>query len=186
MIPFPQRATGCDDLVQFPGSQVITLHLHGASGWYPNPSKRVGGRSVLLSPLFLNGLGVFEKDESLLQITGWQQEQTIIHPSFAKNVDAPPYDELWKRAAIAIDEAITITIIGYSLPEADKAAVCLLSKHCAPEKLRVVNQDPKATARLYRILAPERAHAKDAATCFEEWLRNTPDCITEGIPSPKP
>jgi hypothetical protein len=81
--------------------------------------------------------------------------------------------KVWRLAAEALRKAEHITIIGYSLPEADDAARTLLLTSCDPGELTVVNKDREAVLRLSRLFKPFTLHEEPKS--FEEWLDEVPD-----------
>lgn len=104
-------------------SPVQVLHLHGFIGWYD------GGSAADVSTLdstFLADLGCQCKPTDRIN----HKHVNIIAPSYIKTYVTPNWDgtkiaELWGKAIQAIRCSSRVVIIGYSLPEADSAAMTL-------------------------------------------------------------
>lgn len=188
--------------VEFPQSRVLILHLHGSVGWYRKPALREdyplpehGGAiprealtpapletPVALDPIFLRELGIHAVDASL-PMRPASERQIFLHPSFLKDFEsegagAKLFSSLWRQAAEALARADEVTIIGYSLPAADSAALTLLITTCDQFKVRVVNHNPGTNMRLLQLLARKSGKHWLARPpiSFEDWLRGVPDC----------
>jgi hypothetical protein len=164
-----QRSAMDTTPVEFENSPVITLHLHGACGWYRSDTR------ISLDPAFLEGLGITAVDDCL-RASPPDGRQVFLHPSFLKDFE-PQYGntllvDLWQRAAVFLREADEIFVIGYSLPKADNAALTLLLTSCDRNKLRIVNTDPQAHLRLTGLLSGTMV----PRTSFEDWLRGISGC----------
>jgi hypothetical protein len=191
----------------FPDSPVKILHLHGAIGWYQRRLIKdhdllpQGGGSypielhtpaplntyVGLDPMFLVDLGIFAVDASLSPRPS-DERQIFIHPSFFKNYEwegggEPVFVDLWKQAADDLRRAENISIIGYSLPAADSAALTLFLTSCDRNRVRVINPDRITQFRMRRILRPAQTpnrrfdeHVWAPENCFKDWLSKTADC----------
>lgn len=173
--------------VAYGDSAVTTLHLHGALGWYPTwpvyefyradaeqranelPSEVIE-EPVSLDPVFLSELGVQGLDPWLS--TGSYMSQCLLHPSYLKafgpSIKRPIFLKLWRRAAQALRSAEKIFIIGYSLPEADSAALTLLLTNCDRERFQIVNSNPEDANRLRRLLTTDWLN--NNALSFCDWL----------------
>lgn len=162
--------------VPFPRSPIKILHLHGAIGWYKKPP--VSDLSlpieteIGLDPMFLDNLGVSAVDASL-PVRPADERHVFIHPSFLKNYE---YDggqntafiHVWKRAAEYLRTASQIFIAGYSLPEADSAALTLLITTCSGKDVRIINTDGAANYRLNLLLG--QPLTKGWKMSFKQWL----------------
>jgi hypothetical protein len=190
-----QRSATDTTRVEFENSPVVTLHLHGACGWYRRPLVKNnfipsshGGwvpdeattpasldTQISLDPTFLEGLGITAVD-ACLPSPPPDERQIFLHPSFLKDFEPQygnaPLIDLWQKAAIVLRKADEIFVIGYSLPKADNGALTLLLTNCDRNKVRIVNPDPQAHLRLTRLLST----TVRPRTSFEEWLRGVPDC----------
>jgi hypothetical protein len=184
--------------VEWQPSRVKVVHLHGAVGWYvapfhyflmidpdwrPPPSDYEGlargarEEPVSLDDSFLKGLGLQAHDPRDYEGRGEMEHEFLLYPSFLK---APLWEgpnavlvRVWRLAAEALREAEHVTIIGYSLPEADSAVRTLLLTNCGPERLTVVNKDREAVRRLWRLFKPFTMEGEPKA--FEQWLDEVPD-----------
>lgn len=193
-----QRSATDTTSVEFENSPVVTLHLHGACGWYTRPlvkdnftpSSRSGpvpdeattpaplNTQISLDPAFLEGLGITAVD-ACLPTSLPDKGQVFLHPTFLKDFEPlygnAPLIDLWQKAAEFLRKADEIFIVGYSLPKADSAALILLLTNCDREKVQIINPDPQDHLRLIRRLStPWRLR-----TSFEEWLKGVPDCLDE-------
>jgi hypothetical protein len=202
-----QKSRYDDEKVAFPNSPIKILHLHGAIGWYRKPAIKHdelmppdGGAypieartpapletQIALDPIFLERLGVSAVDASL-PFRPPVEQQIFIHPSFFKSYEWKGSQdtaliELWRKAAELLRSADEIFIIGYSLPEADSAALTLFLTSCDRKKVQVINRDHLTRLRLRRICRPDPPFARSFTErvwapedSFKEWLAKTPDC----------
>jgi hypothetical protein len=184
--------------VESPPSGVTVLHLHGAGGWYakmfgylqmaehdwrpPPPDYEEVARvaraePVSLDDVFLKRLGIEAHDPWYYRSRDRNEYQVLLYPRFVKAFGwegrSAVLVKVWRLAAEALREAEDIIIIGYSLPEADSAARTLLLTNCDPEKLTVVNKDPEAVRRLWRLFRPFTLQEKPKL--FEQWLDEVAD-----------
>jgi hypothetical protein len=184
--------------VEWPPSGVTVVHLHGAGGWYakligylrtttldwrpPPPDCEEFARAAPAEPVslddrFLKGLGIEAHDPWHYRGRDTNEYQLLLYPSFVKDFGwegrSAVLVKVWRLAAEALRKAEDITIIGYSLPEADSAARTLLLTNCDPEKLTVVNSDPEAARRLWGLFEPFTSHGEPKS--FEQWLDEVPD-----------
>jgi hypothetical protein len=191
-----QRSRHAEDRVEFPTSAIRILHLHGAIGWYRKPAIKdysllpEGGgafpREALtpapleteigLDPMFLENLGVPAVDASLPVRPG-DERQIFIHPSFLKNYEYEGgrnrvFVQLWNRAAEDLRMASEVFIIGYSLPDADSAALTLLLTTCVGKNVRLVNNDPVVNHRLNLLLGQSLWRRPIS---FQQWLAGIED-----------
>jgi hypothetical protein len=179
-------------------SEVKVLHLHGATGWYRRPTFAPGFQpqgnggvsreafgpapletNVALDPLFLEGLGISNRDACLPDALPVATERhVVIHPSFLKDYLSeegiiPP---LWRTAADGLRRAERIFVVGYSLPAADSAALTLLLTACNRGVARVINPDGRVKMRLGRLL--RSGDMFEGTATFEEWAKlGCPDQI---------
>jgi hypothetical protein len=99
----------------------------------------------------------------------------LIHPSFIKNLEEGHggLADLWRQAGSALRDACSVFVIGYSLPEADSAAMALLITNADRDRVQIVNEDANHSGRLHQRLtgrrAPALAHTARALK-FEDWL----------------
>lgn len=184
--------------VEWPPSGVTVVHLHGAGGWYAKPfdylratehdwrppppdyeefARVARAEPVSLDDRFLKGLGIEGHDPWCCRGRDANEYQVLLYPSFVKGFGwegrSAVLVKVWRLAAEALRKAEHITIIGYSLPEADSAARMLLLTNCDPEKLTVVNKDREAVRRLWRLFKPFTLH--EEPKLFEQWLDEVPD-----------
>jgi hypothetical protein len=104
-------------------SPVKVLHLHGFIGWYDGAS---AADPSSLDSDFLANLGCQCKPTDNIN----SKYPNIIAPSYIKTYvthywDGTKVAELWAKAIQAIQDSSKVVIIGYSLPEADSAAMTL-------------------------------------------------------------
>jgi hypothetical protein len=184
--------------LEFGRSRVTILHLHGAVGWYRRRLIRddyelpaEGGAipleagtpapldtQIALGPAFLADLGVPAVDAGLPSAPA-DEYQILLHPSFIKDYELAgvrggnrALTKLWRAAADALRAAETVSVIGYSLPAPDSAALTLLLTTCEPEKVTIINRNPYANLRLRTLLSRSMGPPRQ----FEEWVRSIPDC----------
>ena len=191
-----QRSSSDERREEIDSSEVTVLHLHGAIGWYRKPTFKEGyippdpggaiSREVLtpapietgiaLDPLFLKQLKLSYVDASL-PTSPTDQYQILIHPSFLKDYeleqDSNVFIKLWKKAADALRVAEEISIIGYSLPQEDSAALTLLLGNTTSDRVKIVNSNRATNHRLEGLLSFRRF--LDGRS-FEDWLQTLPDC----------
>jgi hypothetical protein len=80
---------------------------------------------------------------------------------------------LWKKAGEVLRRADEVFMVGYSLPEADSAALTLLLTSCVGRNVRVINPDPTVNFRLNHLFAQT---FRRPAISFKQWLAEIPDC----------
>jgi hypothetical protein len=184
--------------LDWPPSAVKVLHLHGAGGWNAKPfhyfvtvesdwrppppvyeglAQVARAEPVSLDDRFLNDLSVQAHDPWSCDGSGEGGEEILLYPSFVKTFGwegrSAVLVKVWRVAAEALRKAEAITVIGYSLREADTAARTLLLTNCDPQKLTVVNKDPEAVRRLWRLFEPFAM--REGPKSFEQWLDEVPD-----------
>ena len=162
------------------GSAVKILHLHGCVGWFDwgtsSPSAAPANlprSTIALSRSFLQSLGANVRGTSILDPP--EGKPMLIHPSFMKNFEQAHggLPDLWRHAGSALKDACAVFVIGYSLPEADGAAMALLITNTDRKRVQVVNEDAIHSGRLRQLLTSERATAiADTAPPlkFEDWV----------------
>jgi hypothetical protein len=176
-------------------SQILVLHLHGATGWYRRPTfapdfrlppeghgalprEAFGpapmGTNISIDPEFLRSLGIFNVDACLPDTPPMGDERHVmLYPSFLKNYETDEsgshvFTKLWRMAAQVLRDAERAYIIGYSLPKADSAALTLFLTSCREGQARVVNPDGGTTLRLARLLGSEGRFGGTAS--LKEWV----------------
>lgn len=99
----------------------------------------------------------------------------IIPPEWNKEYDRGVFANLWNRAALAIKQAESIVMIGYSLPNTDLHSTALFRTCILPRKLKalvVVNPDKEARRRIRTVL--QRGLTKNTRVLslekFEEFI----------------
>lgn len=178
----------------FDQSQIVVLHLHGATGWYRRPvfapgfqptgsggavPREVFGAAPLstnisLDPLFMRGLGIFNVDACLPDLLPVSNERhVVLHPSFLKDYETDEtgshvFPDLWRKAAQALREAERTYVVGYSLPRADVAALTLIVTNCKRATACVINPTGRVKMRLGSLL--QSGGRFDGAVTFEEWV----------------
>ncbi len=176
-------------------SEVVVLHLHGATGWYRRPAfapdfhlppqghgalprEAFGpaplGTNISLDPEFLQGLGIFNVDACLPDALPMGDERHVmLHPSFLKDYETDEsgshvFTKLWRKAAQALRDSERAYVIGYSLPKADSAALTLFLTSCREGQARVVNPNGGTKMRLGRLLRSGDSLAGTAT--LKEWV----------------
>ncbi len=150
------------------GSAVKILHLHGCVGWFDG-----GASHIALSRGFLQFLGVNAVDRSMPDEP--KTKPMLIHPSFIKSFEQGygGLADLWRQAGGALKGACRVFVIGYSLPEADGAALALLVTNTDRNRVQIVNVDRKHSGRLRQLLGSWRAPAfayTAPGLKLEDWL----------------
>jgi hypothetical protein len=163
--------------VTFTPSAVKVLHLHGAVGWYEKPptSTALLETEIALDPLLLRGLGIHCVD-ACLPFRPPNEKQIMLHPSFLKVYRGEGhsnriFSQIWKDALHALQNADEVTIIGYSLPDADSAAWTLLHTGCARGQTVIVNPSKSVLTNNYAALLNIPILAKPMT--MGEWLAST-------------
>lgn len=94
-------------------SKVKLLKLHGSINWtlYKNSKIRLKHRPYVMRT----------------KKKGQPKSETIafLPPGWRKKVDQNPYNSLWAKARLAMEQCKSLVIIGYSLPETDLIAKAL-------------------------------------------------------------
>jgi hypothetical protein len=171
------EANGGEKTNSWGKSDVVVLHLHGATGWYHRPFFAPGytpqgsgavpigvfGAAPLethisLDPQFLQGLGVFSSVDACLpdRLPVAAERHVVLHPSFLKDYSSGEgaLTQLWRRAAQALRGAERVFVVGYSLPTADSAALTLLLTNLDRGIGRIVNPDAATKMRLASCFKP--------------------------------
>jgi hypothetical protein len=153
-------------------SDIKILHLHGCTGWYKTRAFHPG-RTISLSRAFLEGLDLVGVVDSRLSEYPTDEQDILMHPTYLKtyeldgNADTSLI-EIWRLAADALSHADNVFVIGYSLPEADSAALALLLGACDSRKIVIVNKDMAAARRLSMLFGrPSLA----PPISFADWVR---------------
>jgi hypothetical protein len=133
---------------EVPESEVLVLKLHGSVGWHQTR----GGRFY------------FEERYGFLRYLEYRHEGVVIpltdpepppigppdgfllgYPSFLKQVRGQEMQSIWYQAAKALEEAQSVEVWGYSLPQSDTAVRTLLNGlrfRLAKGEVRVRVHDP--------------------------------------------
>jgi hypothetical protein len=163
--------------VSFAPSAVKVLHLHGAVGWYEKPptSTALIETAIALDPLLLRGLGIYCVD-ACLPLRPPSEKQIMLHPSFLKMYGGEGrsnriFSRIWRDALHALQSANEVTIIGYSLPDADSAAWTLLHTGCECGRTVVVNPIRGVLMNQYASLF--KIPMMEKPMTMEEWLKST-------------
>jgi len=196
-----QKSGRDSSVVSLPKSKVKIIHLHGSVGWYNKPALREdypfasGGGAIprealtpapietpiALDPLFLRDLGIPAVDASLPKRPS-SERQVFLHPSFLKDYELEGenrlFIRLWRLGAECLRSADEIAIVGYSLPDADSAALTLLLTSCGEAHMDVVNRNRETSFRLQRLFsANSKSHwVASPAISIEDWLPTVADC----------
>ena len=130
-------------------SPVKVLHLHGLIGWFDG---ELAADVSSLDSTFLAGLGCQCKPTDRINY----KYPNIIAPSYIKTYVTPNWDgtkiaDLWAKAIQAIRYSSRVVIIGYSLPEADSAAMTLFLG-ISRKTVEVVNLDAYVERRIRSLL----------------------------------
>lgn len=145
---------------QLSESDVKILHLPGSTGWYKTRACHPG-RTVSLSPAFLEGLDLFGVVDSTLPDCSTDESDILMNPTYLKtyelggNADTSLID-IWRLGADALRRADQVFVIGYSLQEADSAALALLLGACDSARIVIVNRDMAAARRLSLLFGRRR------------------------------
>lgn len=108
---------------------------------------------------------------------------TIIPPEWNKPYDKGVFSRLWKNAAVALNKATKIILVGYSLPLTDLHANALFRTSIrkeAIETLIVVNPDREARKRIRTVL--QRGMKRDTRVIsfdsFREYAYSSRDILS--------
>jgi hypothetical protein len=194
-----QRSGHDKTLVPFTKSPVTILHLHGAVGWYSKPALRAdylltqfGDGSipqealtpapketkVAIDPQALSAMRIYAVD-ACLPAAPPDEAQMLLYPTFIKDYEmmdatSSPFIGLWKQAANVLRTAEKAIIIGYSLPQADSAALTLLLTNCNRSQTTIVNPSPEAHQRLNSMFVGT-AGVLRPPMLLRDWLKTVPD-----------
>ena len=148
-----------------PTSTIRILKLHGSVGWHSGgylPEDR-----VTLTTKLLEGFGVVGSSKR-----DWDDlsNPVMLAPSFMKMFEHPVYYDLWSKAAHALRDAEDVVVIGYSLPEADAAAVALVTGALKYKKSPVLVVDPAADDLQERYEMVTGRHVSTVNMKFAKWV----------------
>ncbi len=115
---------------EVPESEIVVLKLHGSVGWHQTH----GGRLYYEERYgFLRHLE-YRHEDVVIPLTDPEQipigppEGFLLgYPSFLKQVRGQEMQSIWYQAARALDEAESVEVWGYSLPQSDTAVRTLLN-----------------------------------------------------------
>jgi hypothetical protein len=138
---------------EVPESEVLVLKLHGSVGWHQTRA----GRFYFDEPYgFLRNLE-YRHEGVAIPLTdpepnpiGPPDGFLLGYPSFLKQLRGQEMQSIWHQAARALEEAESVEVWGYSLPQSDTAVRSLLN--ClrfrrTPRKVRVRVHDPLREVR---------------------------------------
>ena len=151
-------------------SPVQVLHLHGLVGWYDGEAPLDASS---LDAQFLRELGCPCRPVKNINPKYWN----VIAPSYIKTYIAPYWDgtkivELWAMAIQAIQRSSNIVVIGYSLPDADSAAMTLFSS-ISNKKVDIVNPSVGIRGHVSNLLNTRGNQLGDNSR--GNWLDRIPD-----------
>lgn len=151
-------------------SPVKVLHLHGFIGWYDG---EFASDPSSLDSDFLANLGCQCKPTDNIN----SKYPNIIAPSYIKTYvtqywDGTKVTELWTKAIQAIRCSSKIVIVGYSLPEADSAAMTLFLG-VSGKTVEVVNPAAHIERNIRRLIEQRCTFVYHSTGKFP-W-ENTPD-----------
>lgn len=155
-----------------PTKSLISVYkLHGSMGWiYDDSSEQIFLKGM--SNYFDGRLLYCEK--SLPIIVGAQRDEgtTLIEPSYIKQFNRKPLFDIWEKAFKALQQCSELTIIGYSIPEADSAAQAFLAAGVRSSQITsitVVDRSPMVFDK-FEILFKRKVDRKKMT--FREWIEN--------------
>ena len=93
----------------FPSSKLMLLKLHGSLNWVLNINKRV---RIKPRPYVVRTKNKTPTFDSV----------AILAPGWNKPIAKAPFNGLWRDARLRLQQAKSIVVIGYSLPETDLLA----------------------------------------------------------------
>jgi hypothetical protein len=145
-------------------STVTLLKLHGSVGW------RSGGslpkHKVTLTNNLLQGFG-------LVACSGRDYDnlynQVMLAPSFVKMFEHRVFYNLWSQAAQALRDAEDVVVVGYSLPEADAAAVALVTGALKSKRSPLLVVGPAADDLRERYEVLTGGHVSTVNMGFAKW-----------------
>jgi len=166
---FPKKFTVSDSSVIPEYSPVKVLKLHGSVGWFGSAGAIYLRQANYLQYMFGSSI---VKDISAPPNEGIPiSDPVMIFPSYLKQLQGPIFQAIWSQASMALMQAETITVIGYSLPEADMAIRVLLNP--ARQRLTeglvtitVVDKDPLVHDRWRELLGTGVNHIQDSAESY--------------------
>ena len=156
-----------------PTSTVKILKLHGSVGWLSGG--HLPENKITLSNKLLEGFGLIPRTDR-----DWDDlpKRVMLAPSFVKIFEHPEYYNLWSQAAQALRDAEDVVVIGYSLPEADGAAVALVTGALQSKRSRLLVVDPAADELRERYKMVTGGRVSTVKEGFAKWAD---DCFT-GFP----
>jgi hypothetical protein len=142
-------SVGLSEALEFelPESEVLVLKLHGSVGWHRTRAGRFYFEERYGYLRYLEyrheGVAVPLTDPEPLPI-GPPEDFLLGYPSFLKQVRGEEMRSIWYQAATALDEAESVEVWGYSLPQSDTAVRTLLNPLRFRRDVRVRVHDPLA------------------------------------------
>lgn len=149
-----------------PASTVKILKLHGSVGWLSGghlPKNKITLSNRLLEGFDLVALTNRDRDDL--------SNPVMLAPSFVKMFEHPEFYELWSKASQALCIAEDVVVIGYSLPEADGAAVALVAGALRDRKTPLLVVDPAGDNLRQRYKMVTDGNIATVSRKFAEWAQ---------------
>jgi hypothetical protein len=136
---------------------IAVLKLHGSFNWVRPPE---GIEPSVPGSVVAIGDGVY-RTADFTHYDVWDALDSpplIVPPVASKAPLADPFlAPLWREAALAIEHAPTLSVVGYSMPDDDLQARALLctSFHARRDDYMLVDPDPSVAAKYLRWIGPQ-------------------------------
>lgn len=141
-----------------PKSGFKILKMHGSLNWEKAPR----GIKLKQRPYVVRGRGKIPVSEKVL----------FLPPSYKKDVDRNPYKAIWQEARKGLENADSLIILGYSLPQNDFLAQALFAEAVRKRKslgryikmVAIANPDKKVRDNFLALLQPAMGPLTQIAT----------------------
>lgn len=132
---------------------ITILKLHGSISWINNE---------ILNTLRPQRLDLFTQLEDIHYVKNFESAynkytdfpgHALIDPTYFKEPNTEMLKKVWKQSKDVLEKADEIIVIGYSLPDADFFARCLLqcANNSHKKKIEIINKDRKVESRFKRV-----------------------------------
>lgn len=146
-------------------SDTRILKLHGSAGWYINTD--TGTPFVGMD--LLSGVGIMGRDHGGLPNEFKYESSVLVQPGYVKERQiGPNLEHVWSQAAVALQTAERLYVIGYSFPPPDRAIRKLLGASVGSTTSVLVVDPSSVPAERLREFVP--GPVDHVVRTFGEWV----------------
>ena len=157
---------------ELPTKSLIKIYkLHGSLGWIYDD---LNGQIIYIGmPDYFQDYKLLYCEKNLLGAGAqWDEGTTFIEPSYIKQFNCAPILDIWEKAFAVLQQSSELTVIGYSLPEADSAAQTFLASGVRSSQIRSITVVDSSATVFDKFDDLFRRKADRKKMTFEEWIEN--------------